>query len=82
MSELPPGDITDEMRQAVDTAHRQGLQKGLRTLAAHIRADAEDRYDGAEPGWRGRRRMDAAVPGRPSGRVAAVVEAAADAGAG
>ncbi|MER8225397.1 hypothetical protein ABTZ58_33560 [Streptomyces sp. NPDC094143] len=50
MSELRPGDITDEMRQAVDTARRQGLQKDLRTLAATIRADAEGRYDGAEPG--------------------------------
>ncbi|MER7692604.1 hypothetical protein [Streptomyces sp. NPDC097610] len=51
MSELRPGDITDEMRQAMDTARRQGLQKDLRTLAASIRADAESRYAGAEPGW-------------------------------
>jgi hypothetical protein len=51
MSELRPGEITDEMRQAMDTARRQGLQKDLRTLAANIRADAEGRYTGAEPGW-------------------------------
>ncbi|WP_157877370.1 hypothetical protein [Streptomyces odonnellii] len=51
MSELRPGDITDEMRQAMDTAQRQGLQKDLRTLAANIRADAEGRYPGAAPGW-------------------------------
>ncbi|MFI8793134.1 hypothetical protein [Streptomyces sp. NPDC055105] len=36
----------------MDTAKRQGLQKDLRALAANIRADAEGRYDGAEPGWR------------------------------
>jgi hypothetical protein len=36
----------------MDTARRQGLQTDLRTLAAKIRADAEGRYDGAEPGWR------------------------------
>ncbi|MFJ2264419.1 hypothetical protein ACIOKD_40120 [Streptomyces sp. NPDC087844] len=30
---------------------REGLQKDLHTLAANIRADAEGRYDGAEPGW-------------------------------
>ncbi|WP_431777032.1 hypothetical protein [Streptomyces cucumeris] len=53
MSALRPGDITDEMIQAMATAKRQGLQKDLRTLAAHIRADAEGRYDSAEPGWRG-----------------------------
>lgn len=52
MSALRPGDITDEMIQAMDAARRQGLQKDLRTLAASIRADAESRYDGAEPGWR------------------------------
>lgn len=51
MSELRPGDITDEIRKAMDTARRQGLQKDLRTLAANIRADAEGRYAGAEPGW-------------------------------
>ncbi|RPK23590.1 hypothetical protein EES37_38185 [Streptomyces sp. ADI91-18] len=52
MSALRPGDITDEMIQAMDTAKRLGLQKDLRALAANIRADAEGRYDGAEPGWR------------------------------
>lgn len=50
-NELHPGDITDEMRQAMDTARQQGLQKDLRTLAANNRPDAEGRYDGAEPGW-------------------------------
>jgi hypothetical protein len=34
------------------TAKRQALQKDLRALAASIRADAEGRYDSAEPGWR------------------------------
>ncbi|MFB7998791.1 hypothetical protein ACFC4G_38935 [Streptomyces sp. NPDC056002] len=34
MSALRPGDITDEMIQAMDTAKRQGLQKDLRALAA------------------------------------------------
>ncbi|MCP8706261.1 hypothetical protein [Streptomyces sp. AC04842] len=52
MSVLRPGDITDEMIQGMDTARRQGLQKDLRTLAASIRADAEGRYDSADPGWR------------------------------
>ncbi|MEV7815502.1 hypothetical protein AB0P05_33025 [Streptomyces flaveolus] len=52
MSDKYPFEITDEMRQAADTARRQGLQKDLRTLAASIRADAEGRYDSAEPGWR------------------------------
>ncbi|MEU5090612.1 hypothetical protein [Streptomyces sp. NPDC021356] len=52
MSALRPGDITDEMIQAMDTAKRQCLQKDLRALAADIRADAEGRYAGAEPGWR------------------------------
>ncbi|MFJ5812050.1 hypothetical protein [Streptomyces sp. NPDC093093] len=52
MSELRPGDITDEMIQAMDTAKRQALQKDLRTLAATIRADAEDRYGTADPAWR------------------------------
>lgn len=52
MSALRPGDITDEMIQAMDAAKRQGLQKDLRALAANIRADAEGRYDSAEPGWR------------------------------
>ncbi|MDJ0465474.1 hypothetical protein [Streptomyces sp. H27-C3] len=51
MSGLRPGDITDEMIQAMDTAKPQGLQKDLRALAANIRADSEGRYDGAEPGW-------------------------------
>jgi hypothetical protein len=32
MSELRPGEITDEMRQAMDTARRQGLQKDLLAL--------------------------------------------------
>jgi hypothetical protein len=40
------------MRQAMDTAWRQDLQKDLRTLTANIRADAEGEYDSAEPGWR------------------------------
>ncbi|MCX4596966.1 hypothetical protein OG819_47260 [Streptomyces sp. NBC_01549] len=44
-------EVTDEMRQAMDTARRQGLQKDLRTLAAKIRIQAEGRYPGAEPGW-------------------------------
>ncbi|MFJ8828059.1 hypothetical protein ACIREE_40860 [Streptomyces sp. NPDC102467] len=52
MSALRPGDITDEMIQAMDEAKRQGLQKDLRTLAANIRDDAEGRYDSAEPKWR------------------------------
>ncbi|MFD4756412.1 hypothetical protein [Streptomyces sp. NPDC058426] len=52
MNALRPGDITDEMIQAMDTAKRQGLQKDLRALAANIRAEAEGRYDSAEPGWR------------------------------
>ncbi|MFD9058246.1 hypothetical protein ACFWCM_23450 [Streptomyces albidoflavus] len=52
MSELRPGDITDDMIQAMDAAKRHGLQKDLRALAANIRADAEGRYDSAEPGWR------------------------------
>ncbi|MGA4863690.1 hypothetical protein ACPB9J_13695 [Streptomyces lavendulocolor] len=42
----------DEMIQATDTAKQQGLQKDLRALAANIRADAEGRYDSAEPGRR------------------------------
>ncbi|MEU6444812.1 hypothetical protein [Streptomyces sp. NPDC047046] len=50
MSALRPGDITDEMIQAMDTAKRQGLQKDLRTLAANIRA-AADRYDDSDPRW-------------------------------
>ncbi|WP_327669461.1 MULTISPECIES: hypothetical protein [unclassified Streptomyces] len=51
MSALRPGDITDEMIQAMDAAKRHGLQKDLRALAVTIRADAEGRYDSAEPGW-------------------------------
>ncbi|MET7695240.1 hypothetical protein ABZT06_46365 [Streptomyces sp. NPDC005483] len=55
MSDRYPIEITDEMRQTMDTARRQGLQKDLRTLAANIRA-AADRYDDSEPepepGWR------------------------------
>ncbi|MFE9347997.1 hypothetical protein [Streptomyces olivaceus] len=52
MSALRPSDITDEMIQAMDAAKRQGLKKDMRALAANIRADAEGRYDSAEPGWR------------------------------
>mgnify|MGYP006949399558 CR=1 FL=1 len=52
MSALRPGDITDEMIQAMDAAKRQGPQKDLRALAANIRAAAEGRYDSPEPGWR------------------------------
>ncbi|MEH0517332.1 hypothetical protein QBC31_43000 [Streptomyces sp. B21-079] len=51
MSELRPGEITDEMRQAMDTALRHRFSNELRTLAATIRSDAEGRYAGAEPGW-------------------------------
>ena len=51
MSDKYPIQITDEMRQAMDTAQRQSLQKDLRTLAANIRATAEGRYAKAEPGW-------------------------------
>ncbi|MFF3343653.1 hypothetical protein [Streptomyces flavidovirens] len=51
MSDKYPIEITDEMRQAIDTARRQSLQKDLRTLAARIRADAEGRYASTEPGW-------------------------------
>ncbi|MEV7069169.1 hypothetical protein AB0N97_41440 [Streptomyces collinus] len=36
----------------MDLALREKLQRELRTIAATIRADAEGRYDGAEPGWR------------------------------
>ncbi|MFJ9342267.1 hypothetical protein ACIRP0_23660 [Streptomyces sp. NPDC101733] len=43
MNDMDPGWLTDEMRQAADSARRQGLQTGLRTLAARIRADAEGR---------------------------------------
>jgi|SRR3954453_18322091 hypothetical protein len=46
-----PIEITDEMRQTMDTARRQGLQTDMRTLATNIRAAAEGRYAGAEPGW-------------------------------
>ncbi|MEU0403299.1 hypothetical protein ABZ318_24315 [Streptomyces sp. NPDC006197] len=52
MSVLRTGDITDDMIQAMETAKRQGLQKDLRALAAHIRANAQGRHDGAKPGWR------------------------------
>lgn len=51
MSAMRPGDITDEMIQAMDTAKRHALQKDLRALAANIRADAEGRYDSVEPEW-------------------------------
>ncbi|MBJ7005745.1 MULTISPECIES: hypothetical protein [Streptomyces] len=47
------GPVQGERRQGVrGRAERQGLQKDLRALAANIRADAEGRYDSAEPGWR------------------------------
>ncbi|MGW7086594.1 hypothetical protein ACWGH2_24270 [Streptomyces sp. NPDC054871] len=51
MNDKHPIEITDELRQAMDTAKRRGLQKDLRALIANIRADAETRYAGAEPGW-------------------------------
>ncbi|MFJ1561552.1 hypothetical protein [Streptomyces mirabilis] len=51
MNEKHGIEITDEMRQAMDTARRQGLQKDLRTPAAKIRIQAEGRYASAEPGW-------------------------------
>ncbi|MEU3342867.1 hypothetical protein [Streptomyces sp. NPDC006668] len=51
MSELRPGDITDEIRKATDTALRHRIQNELRALAANIRTDAEGRYAGAAPGW-------------------------------
>ncbi|MEV2262989.1 hypothetical protein AB0J13_30515 [Streptomyces anulatus] len=51
MNEIRPSGINDEMLQAMDTAKRHALQKDLRALAADIRADAEGRYDSAEPGW-------------------------------
>lgn len=74
MSALRPDGITDEIIQAMDMAKRQGLQKGLRALAANIRADAEERYYG---GARvvGRCRVVAAVDRehrRPDGRRPAV----------
>ncbi|MET9804461.1 hypothetical protein [Streptomyces sp. NPDC006368] len=52
MSELRPGEITDEMRQAMNTAPWHRFSNELRALAATIRFDAEGRYAGAEPGWR------------------------------
>lgn len=51
MNEKYSIEITDEMRQAADSARRQGLQKDLRTLADRIRADAEGRYASEVPGW-------------------------------
>ncbi|MER0484719.1 hypothetical protein ABR737_41465 [Streptomyces sp. Edi2] len=51
MSNENPIEVTDEMRQAMVTAQRQGLQKDLRTIAARIRADAQERYKGEGPGW-------------------------------
>ncbi|MCZ0983800.1 hypothetical protein O1L60_44345 [Streptomyces diastatochromogenes] len=51
MNDKNPIEITDEMRQAMDAAKRRGLQKDLRALTATIRADAQDLYDSAEPGW-------------------------------
>ncbi|MFD3779779.1 hypothetical protein [Streptomyces sp. NPDC058612] len=53
MNETNPSWLTDEMRQAADSARRQGLQTDLRTLAARIRADAEGRYANESAGWRG-----------------------------
>jgi hypothetical protein len=35
----------------MDLALRERFQRELRSLAARIRADAEGRYVGAEPGW-------------------------------
>ncbi|WP_428935898.1 hypothetical protein [Streptomyces sp. ACT015] len=49
MSALRPGDITDEVIQAMETVKRQTLQKDLPALAPNIRADAEGRYDSPEP---------------------------------
>ncbi|GGZ30462.1 hypothetical protein [Streptomyces poonensis] len=37
MSNTYPIEITDEVRQSMGTARRQGLQRDLRTLAASIR---------------------------------------------
>ncbi|WP_326809767.1 hypothetical protein OIE62_40340 [Streptomyces scopuliridis] len=51
MSEKHPIEITDEMRQVVDSARRQGLQRDLRTLADRIRADAEGRHADEGAGW-------------------------------
>lgn len=44
MRELRPGDITDEMIQAMDTADGRPCRKDLRDLAANIRAAAEGCY--------------------------------------
>ncbi|MFI8835100.1 hypothetical protein ACIGPN_29525 [Streptomyces afghaniensis] len=54
MSEFRPGDITDEVRQAMDLVLWERFQRELRTIAASIRSDAEGRYAGAEPGWQAR----------------------------
>ncbi|MCY0931859.1 hypothetical protein OTB20_37935 [Streptomyces sp. H27-H1] len=51
MNDMNPSWLTDELRQAADSARRQGLQTDLRTLAARIRADAEGRYASESPGW-------------------------------
>ncbi|MEU4206067.1 hypothetical protein AB0B79_37060 [Streptomyces sp. NPDC039022] len=51
MNDKHPVGPTEEMRQAMDSARRQGLQTDLRTLAAHIRAEAEGRYGSEGPGW-------------------------------
>ncbi|OEJ21236.1 hypothetical protein AR457_35835 [Streptomyces agglomeratus] len=46
-----PIEIPDEMRQALETAHRQGLQLDLRRPAGRIRVDAEGRYASEGTGW-------------------------------
>ncbi|MFB1046834.1 hypothetical protein [Streptomyces chrestomyceticus] len=51
MNDKHPTELTEEMRQAMDSARRQGLQTDLRTLAARIRAEAEGRYASEAPGW-------------------------------
>ncbi|WP_367140997.1 MULTISPECIES: hypothetical protein [Streptomyces] len=51
MHENHPIEVTEEMRQAMDTARRQGLQTDLRTLAARIRTEAEGRYGREPSGW-------------------------------
>ncbi|WP_331754165.1 hypothetical protein [Streptomyces sp. NBC_00826] len=51
MNDMNPSWLTDEMRQAADSARRQGLQTDLRTLAARIRTDAESRYAHEGVGW-------------------------------
>ncbi|MEH6375881.1 hypothetical protein V7793_16315 [Streptomyces sp. KLMMK] len=51
MHENHPFEVTEEMRQAMDSARRQGLQADLRTLAARIHAEAEGRYDSEPSDW-------------------------------